>query len=207
MKKIGTLTAALLLLTQPAFAMLPLTPTTLQAAQVYGVERKGASLGELLAPWTVYDRKQMNPCGLRERVVVYTPFLTAAVDARQTAADGGTPSVPQGMKVAKQYDGVLALGLNLSTSVKLEPRNLKLRMYQGQNVLEPYACNLNNASQRDMQILNKQSGELEDNNVWDLQYFVYFDLSKVDPNRTMVLAATDEYAGTREFVLKLPNMN
>ena len=89
MKKIGTLTAALLLLTQPAFAMLPLTPTTIQAAQVYGVERKGASLGELLAPWTVYDRKQMNPYGLRERVVVYTPFLTAAVDARQTAADGG----------------------------------------------------------------------------------------------------------------------
>ena len=41
MKKIGTLTAALLLLTQPAFAMLPLTPTTIQAAQVYGVERKG----------------------------------------------------------------------------------------------------------------------------------------------------------------------
>ena len=109
--------------------------------------------------------------------------------------------------MAKQYDGALALGLNLSTSVKLEPRNLKLRMYQGRNVLEPYACNLNSASQRDMQILNKNSGELEDNNVWDLQYFVYFDLSKLDPQRTMVLAATDEYAGTREFVLKLPAMN
>ena len=207
MKKLGVVAAFCLLFSQPAFAMVPLTPNAVQSAQAYGVERKGASLSEVLAPWTVYDRKQMNPYGLRERVVVYTPYLTAAVDARSTANNGDTPTVDQGMKVAKQYDGVLALGLNLSTSVKLEPRNLKLRMYQGRNVLEPYACNLNNASQRDMQILNKQSGELEDNNVWDLQYFVYFDLSKVDPNRTMVLAATDEYAGTREFVLKLPNMN
>ena len=207
MKKLGLFTAAFLLFTQPVFAMLPLTPNTIQSAQTYGAERKGASLGELLAPWTVYDRKQMNPYGLRERVIVYTPYLTAAVDARQQASDGNTPTVAQGMKVARQYDGVLALGLNLSTSVKLEPKNLKVKLYQGQKVLEPYYCNLNSASQRDMQILNKQSGELEDNNVWDLQYFVYFDLTKVNPNRTMVLAATDEYGGTREFVLKLMTMN
>ena len=133
--------------------------------------------------------------------------MTAAVDARQRASEGNTPTVAQGMKVAKQYDGVLALGLNLSTSVKLEPKNLKVKLYQGQKVLEPYYCNLNSASQRDMEIPNKQSGELEDNNVWDLQYFVYFDLTKVDPSRTMVLAATDEYGGTREFVLKLTAMN
>ena len=207
MKKLGLFTAAFLLFTQPVFAMLPLTPNTIQSAQTYGAERKGASLGELLAPCTVYDRKQMNPYGLRERVIVYTPYLTAAVDARQQASDGNTPTVAQGMKVARQYDGVLALGLNLSTSVKLEPKNLKVKLYQGQKVLEPYYCNLNSASQRDMQIPNKQSGELEDNNVWDLQYFVYFDLTKVNPNRTMVLAATDEYGGTREFVLKLMTMN
>ncbi len=207
MKKLGLFTAAFLLFTQPVFAMLPLTPNTIQSAQTYGAERKGASLRELLAPWTVYDRKQMNPYGLRERVIVYTPYLTAAVDARQQASDGNTPTVAQGMKVARQYDGVLALGLNLSTSVKLEPKNLKVKLYQGQKVLEPYYCNLNSASQRDMQIPNKQSGELEDNNVWDLQYFVYFDLTKVNPNRTMVLAATDEYGGTREFVLKLMTMN
>lgn len=207
MKKLGFCTAVFLLFSQPVFAMLPLTPNTIQSAQTYGAERKGASLGEVLAPWTVYDRKQMNPYGLRERVVVYTPYLTAAVDARQRASEGNPPTVAQGMKVAKQYDGVLALGLNLSTSVKLEPKNLKVKLYQGQKVLEPYYCNLNSASQRDMEIPNKQSGELEDNNVWDLQYFVYFDLTKVDPSRTIVLAATDEYGGTREFVLKLTAMN
>ena len=35
-------------------------------------------------------------------------------------------------------------------------------------MLTPYYKNLNSASQRDMQVLNKVSGELEDANVWDL---------------------------------------
>ncbi|WP_317303551.1 hypothetical protein [Acidaminococcus timonensis] len=207
MKKLGVVAALCLLFSQPAFAMVPLTPNAVQSAQAYGVERKGASLSEVLAPWTVYDRKQMNPYGLRERVVVYTPYLTAAVDARSTANNGDTPTVDQGMKVAKQYDGVLALGVNLSTTVKLDASKLKVKLYQGQNVLTPYYKNLNSASQRDMQVLNKVSGELEDANVWDLEYYVYFDLSKVNPAKPMVMNAYDEYGGTRQFVLNLATMN
>lgn len=207
MKKLGLVAALCLLCSQPAFAMVPLTPNAVQSAQAYGVERKGASLSEVLAPWTVYDRKQMNPYGLRERVVVYTPYLTAAVDARSTANNGDTPTVDQGMKVAKQYDGVLALGVNLSTTVKLEANKLKVKLYQGQNVLSPYYVNLNSASQRDMQVLNKDTGDLEDANVWDLEYYVYFDLSKVNPSRPMVMNAYDEYGGTRQFVLNLSTMN
>lgn len=207
MKKLGLMAAFCLLCSQPAFAMVPLTPNAVQSAQAYGVERKGASLSEVLAPWTVYDRKQMNPYGLRERVVVYTPYLTAAVDARSTANNGNTPTVDQGMKVAKQYDGVLALGVNLSTTVKLDAQKLKVKLYQGQNVLTPYYVNLNSASQRDMQVLNKDSGELEDANVWDLEYYVYFDLSKVNSAKPMVMNAYDEYGGTRQFVLNLSNMN
>ena len=80
MKKTGYLTAALLLFAQPAFAMLPLTPATIQAAQVYGTERKGASLGELLeaaeplrAPGTggglypLPDRRRGRPADRRRR--------------------------------------------------------------------------------------------------------------------------------------------
>ena len=207
MKKLGVVAALCLLFSQPAFAMVPLTPNAVQSAQAYGVERKGASLSEVLAPWTVYDRKQMNPYGLRERVVVYTPYLTAAVDARSTANNGDAPTVDQGMKVAKQYDGVLALGVNLSTTLKLDASKLKVKLYQGQNVLTPYYKNLNSASQRDMQVLNKVSGDLEDANVWDLEYYVYFDLSKVNPAKPMVMNAYDEYGGTRQFVLNLATMN
>ena len=67
--------------------------------------------------------------------------------------------------------------------------------------------NLNSASQRDMQVVNAQTGALQNANVWDLQYYVYFDLSKIDANRVMVLSVQDEYGGTREFVLNLTKMN
>ncbi len=207
MKKIGLIAVALLTVTQTAFAMLPLTDNTISAAQKYGVERKGVTLGEVIAPWTIYDRKQTNKYGLRERVVVYTPYLTAAVDAQQKASNGETATLAQGMQVAKQYSGVLALGVNLSTSVKLDPKNLTVKMYQGNNVLEPYYKSLNTASQRDMQVLNQTTGALQTANVWDIQYYVYFDLSKLNAKRTMVLAATDEYGGTREFVINLDKLN
>ena len=207
MKTIGLAAAVLLMFSQTAYAMLPLTENTIQGAQLYGVERKGVSLGEVLAPWTIYDRKQKNKFGLRERVVVYTPYLTAAVDAQQKANNGQTATLAQGMEIAKQYNGVLALGLTISTSVKLEPKNLTVKMYQGNNVLEPYFISLNAASQRDMQVLNPATKQLQNAHVWDVQYYVYFDLSKLNAGRTMVLAATDEYGGTREFVINLTKLN
>ena len=56
-------------------------------------------------------------------------------------------------------------------------------------------------------MLNKVSGDLEDANVWDLEYYVYFDLSKVNLAKPMVMNAYDEYGGTRQFVLNLATMN
>ena len=207
MKKFLLAAAMLLTFSNTAFAMLPLTDGMVEKAQLYGVERKGASLSEVLAPWTIYDRKQKNKFGLRERAVVYTPYLTAAVDAQQRASRGEKPTIAEGMQVAKQYNGVLALGLTISTSVKLEPKNLKVKMYQGSNVLEPYYISLNTAAQRDMQVLNRKTKTLQNVHVWDIQYYVYFDLSKLNAGRTMVLAAADEYGGTREFVINLTKLN
>ena len=37
--------------------------------------------------------------------------------------------------------------------------------------------------------------------------YVYFDLSKVNPAKPMVMNAYDEYGGTRQFVLNLATMN
>ena len=51
MKKLGFCTAVFLLFSQPVFAMLPLTPNTIQSAQTYGAERKGASTSPREAPF------------------------------------------------------------------------------------------------------------------------------------------------------------
>lgn len=207
MKKTGLLLVALLTLTQSAYAMLPLTENNIAAAQLYGSQRKGASDLELVAPWTVYDRKQTNRYGVGEKTVMYTPYLMAAIDAKSLAENGGTPTISRGMKVAKAYDGVLALGVTISTTTKLEPKFLKVKMYQGTNVVEPYYTNLNHAARRKMKVNRAAAGGVVTVNVWDDQYYIYFDLKKLDPKRTMVLAVTDEVSGTREYVLKLDKVN
>lgn len=80
MKKTGLLLVALLTLTQSAYAMLPLTENNIAAAQLYGSQRKGASDLELVAPWTVYDRKQTNRYGVGEkrlctRLILWQPSM------------------------------------------------------------------------------------------------------------------------------------
>jgi hypothetical protein len=207
MKKIGLIVTALLCLTQSAYAMLPITENNIERAQQYGVERKGASTLELVAPWTIYDRKLLNKYGLGEKTVVYTPYLMAALDAQSAAKGGTTASLARGMKVAKDYQGVLALAVTVSTTSKLEPKNLRVRMYQGTNVIDPYYTNLNSAKQRSMQVSPGQGQALQKVNVWDLQYFVYFDLTKLNAQRPMVFAVTDKAGGTREFVINLTKVN
>lgn len=90
-EKTGLLLVALLTLTQSAYAMLPLTENNIAAAQLYGSQRKGASDLELVAPWTVYDRKQTNRYGVGEKTVMYTPYLMAAIDAKSLAEMGELP--------------------------------------------------------------------------------------------------------------------
>ena len=80
MKKTGLLLVALLTLTQSAYAMLPLTENNIAAAQLYGSQRKGASDLELVAPWTVYDRKQTNRYGVGKkrlctRLILWQPSM------------------------------------------------------------------------------------------------------------------------------------
>ena len=78
-------------------------------------------------------------------------------------------------------------------------------MYQGTNVIDPYYTNLNSAKQRSMEVSSDQG--LQTVGVWDQQFFVYFDLTKLDAQRAMVFAVTDQYGGTREFVINLTKVN
>ncbi len=197
----------MLTLMQPAYAMLPLTEDTVRSAQVYGQQRQNTTNLELIAPWTAYDRKRTNKYGVGEKAVVYTPYLVTALDAQQKAKNGKTPTLAEGRKIAESYNGILALGVTISTTTKLEPKYLKTKMYQGTNVVEPYYTTLNGATKRKMQVNSAAAGGVVTVNVWDDQYYLYFDLKKLDPKRTMVLSVTDQVGGTREFVIYLNKLN
>ncbi len=255
MRKIILTMAALLCFCNSVYAMAPIDAATVKAAAIYGVSKKAATTDQVLAGWTAQDRKETNKFGNNERAIVFTPYLAVALKNHATAAAGGAALTPEeNMAIAKEYDGVLAVSLILNSSFKVEPKYLKIRMYQGSNVAEPYYTTLEaantrivpmtqaqldsktktpglsaaeqaklNAVKKDVETRSKQavnSGKVPQQKagvpntpaktlevqVWDLQYFTYFDLSKLDATKHMVLTVADQGGGEREFVLEIPNI-
>ena len=228
-------------------AMMPITAETVQAAQQYGVSQKNVSTEELLTRWTVADRKQTNKFGSRERIVVYTPYVVAAVDAQSKTVNGQKVNVDSGLTLAKEYNDILALGVIIDSSFQVEPKYLKAYITQGRQVLMPYNVTLDKAVMRDLKVnrrtlmasdkfqtsvqektdLYKDKVELDQKTqevlqegssanspaeqviikIWNMQYFIYFDLVKLDLTKPMVLTISDQAGGVREFEINLVTMN
>ena len=261
MKKIILLVAALFCTFNSVYAMAPIDEANVKAAQALGAGNKGVTTDKLLAPWTIKDRKHTNKVGNNERAIVYTPYVTVAVNAQNEAKANTTPALATSMNLAKEYDGILSVGLFLNSTFKVEPKLLKIKLYQGDEVVDPYATTLEKATVSTVHMTKEQlegkktgisqvekeklaavkkdvenrSKEAVKNNtpvkpnnapvvsnvptpaaanhnapvavkVWSMQYFTYFDLSKIDATRHVVLKVTDQGAGEREFVLDLPNL-
>jgi len=230
-----------------AQAMMPIIGETVQAAQQYGVSQKNLSTEALLASWTVADRKQTNKFGARERIVVYTPYSVAAVDAQSKAQSGQNVNVDSGLTLAREYNGILALGVIIDSSFQVEPKYLKAYIAQGHQILTPYNVTLDKAVMRDLKInrrtlmasdkfqtsvqektdLYKDKVELDQKTqevlqegssanspaeqviikIWNMQYFIYFDLAKLDITKSMLLTISDQAGGVREFEINLGTMN
>lgn len=261
MKKIILLVVALFCTFNSVYAMAPIDEASVKAAQALGMGHKGVTTDKLLAPWTIKDRKHTNKFGNNERAIVYTPYVTVAINAQNEAKANTTPTLATSMSIAKEYDGILSVGLFINSTFKVEPKLLKIKLYQGDEVSEPYATTLEKAtvstvnmtkeqltgkkagiSQAEKEKLaavkkdvEKRSKEAVKHNttvksnkapvvsnvptatptksnapvavkVWSMQYFTYFDLSKIDATKHVVLKVTDQGAGEREFVLDLPNL-
>lgn len=282
MKKVVLTAVAALCAMNSTYAMAPIDDVNVKAAQTFGLSQKNTTTDKMLAPWTVKDRKQTNKFGNNERAIVYSPYVTVAVNAQNDGKAGKTPTLQESTALAKEYDGILSVGLMLNSSFKVEPKLLKIRAYQGDDVYEPYATTLEKATvstvhktvaasetkknaagisaeekaklaavKKDVEAKAKVSvknakpaakaeekaktqtstkttpnaktvkaaGPVVSNvptpttprtsvavKVWNLQYFTYFDLSKLDAKKHVVLKVTDQGAGEREFLLDLPNL-
>ncbi len=242
MSKIVLLLAVLFYFTGIVQAMTPVNVETVQAAQTYGVARKNLSAGVLLSKWTIADSKKTNRFGIDERVIVYTPYAVAAVDAQDRAKNGQKVEVKDGLALAQAYDGILALGAIINSSFKVEPKSLTVHILQGKRSLSPYNITLDTASVHDLKIsrdkllfagkfqnsLQKQEAKANDkkqpNNlpakdtagtaadevvvqVWNMQYFIYFDLTQIDLTKPMLFTISDQASGDREFKINLMDMN
>ena len=247
MSKILLFLAGFFYFVATAQAMMPITAETVQAAQQYGVSQKNVSTEELLARWTVADRKQTNKFGDRERVVVYTPYAVAAIDAQSKTKSGQKVNADSGFTLANEYNGILALGVIIDSSFQVEPKYLKADITQGRQIFMPYNVTLDKAVMRDLKVnrrtlmasdkfqtsvqektdLYKDKVELDQKTqevlqegssanspaeqviikIWNMQYFIYFDLVKLDLTKPMVLTISDQAGGVREFEINLVTMN
>ncbi|MDD4320826.1 MAG: hypothetical protein PHH31_04655 [Acidaminococcaceae bacterium] len=242
MSKIVLLLAVLFYFTGIVQAMTPANVENVQEAQTYGVARKNLSAGVLLSKWTIADSKKTNRFGIDERVIVYTPYAVAAVDAQNRAKSGQKVDVKDGLALAQAYDGILALGAIINSSFKVEPKSLTVHILQGKKSLSPYNITLDTASAHNLKIsrdkllfagkfqnpTKKQDANADNKKkpnslltkdpagigaeevvvqVWNMQYFIYFDLTQIDLTKPMLFTISDQASGDREFKINLMDMN
>lgn len=146
MKKIILLSMLVLCLAQTAYAVLPVSQSNVQSAQMFGMGQKDVSTAKLLSGWTVYDSKKQNIYGNQEHIVIYTPYLATAVDAQTAAKRGESSTIQRGLDLAKEYDGILALGIVLNTTFKAEPKLIKIQLTADGKIYQPYYTSLEKAT-------------------------------------------------------------
>lgn len=244
MNKIILMLAVLFYFTGTAQALAAIDAEMVKSAQSYGIDKKDLAAGLLLSKWTVEDGKQLNRFGAEEKVVIYTPYVVAAVDAHGKAKNGQKVEIKDGMVIAQAYEGILALGAIINSSFRVEPKDITVQILQGDKKISPYNLSLYKAVSHDFKIAknklladdrleivapeqpqaldteqdkidpkvveNIASITSEDDDivvkVWDMQYFVYFDLTKIDSKKSMLLTIADQAGGIREFKINLMNM-
>lgn len=131
-----------LLICQTGFAMLPANDANLQKAMLYGVARSDKqefSDEQLLAPWSVPDSLQTNPYRYRERGLLYTPYMLAALQSRNLAAAKQKFYLTDIKNFVQQYQGITVLGVAVNAPLILKDSDFQVVLRQGQTQLAPYA--------------------------------------------------------------------
>lgn len=260
-------------------AMLPITEGNIRDAQTFAKKNKDVAPKILLDRWTIKDRIRKNVYANGEHIIVYTPYLVAVIDAQTKCRGNQVPKVADGMSLAQQYKGILAVGTIIDSNEKLEPKMVQIFITQGKKILAPYSVSLDAATERQVKLavapgaaapvrvaalnevnmdtvdkkkLSQVKKEVEEKtktvlqstepaaapvtqaaapvatiavptiaapavpaapivkpvkSVWNLQYFVYFDLSELNIEQPFVMTVSDKAGGIREFPINLRAMN
>jgi hypothetical protein len=145
MKKVLVILLGLMTIAQVSFAMLPVTDANMQSAMLYGITRSNKaefSDAVFLNPWSVAESAKTNPYRYNERVVLYTPYMLAALDARTMTANKQKFSLNDIKQFVKEYDGITVIGAVVNTPVLLKTTDFHVTLVQGTTTLIPYASEL-----------------------------------------------------------------
>ena len=125
------------------FALTPMTDDNMMKAIQYGISSKQdkQTLYQLIDPWLIPERNLKNPYRQKETVFVYTPYLLAAIHARDKVEASRVPEPADIRKAIQEYDGITLIGARLNTPVVLQEGEYMVRLVQGKINLAPYASN------------------------------------------------------------------
>lgn len=141
-------------LASSVYAMTPISEAMIQDAQSFGVRSKIVEVEQLLSDWCFVDGRRTNRFGKNERIIVYTPYLVAAVDAQLKAKQDEKVELKDGIAKVNEYNGVLSIGAILDASTKLEAEDLTVSLQQGKQTLKPYSVTLVSANENTVTVPN-----------------------------------------------------
>lgn len=195
-----------------AEATLPVTDQNLEAAIMYGKSYQGEKNSPaMLVPWEIVEQFKANPYQHDERIIIYTPYLLAALDAAAKTPTDDT-SVEAAKTLVSRYEGVLVVRAMINAPLILKEKDLDVQIVQNGKFILPYhnefldgkylektvAKPITNAEVQKRMVA--EDGQLQAmQKVCQVQYNFYFDQAELDVAQPYLLIIKDEYCGSREF--------
>ena len=203
------------------FALASMTDENMMKAIQYGISSKQDkhTLYQLIDPWLIPERNLKNPYRQKETIFVYTPYLLAAIHARDKVEESRVPELADIKKAIQEYEGITLIGARLNTPVVLQQGEYTVRLVQEKTNLAPYASNylhhemINKvAKQEETQKTNhpddgkqltreekKEDNTAKTEKVTVLEMQFYFDSSQFNPVQRYTIFISDKYCGERRF--------
>ncbi len=204
-----------------SFALAPMTDDNMMKAIQYGISSKQdkQTLYQLIDPWLIPERNLKNPYRQKESVFVYTPYLLAAIHARDKVEESRVPEPAEIKKAIQEYDGITLIGVRLNTPVVLQEGEYTVKLVQGNTQLAPYASmylhhemisiidkkdegkKANPADDGKQLTRNekKEENTAKTEKVAVLEMQFYFDSSQFNPAQPYTVLISDKYCGERRF--------
>lgn len=197
------------------FALVPMTDENMMQAINYGVASRQdkKSMADFLNPWKLEERLLKNPYREKETVVLYSPYLLAAIHARDKVEESRVPELADIKKAVSEYEGITLIGARINAPVVLKEQEYSVKLVQGKTELSPYAFNflsweMIDVVDRDAPAEVKKTGDImrpetvqpsKMKKVAVLDYQFYFDSAQFNPNQGFSILISDKYCGERRF--------
>lgn len=223
----------LCIITRTSSAMMNITDHMVGSAQEYGKVRIAdtITMEEFQKPWTVDEISGKNIYAVKEHIILYTPYLLVAMDAQNKARAYEMVKAEDGKALADDFKGILVVGAIIDAPERITAEKLEAYIVQNDIKLPTYHVELI-AANSTQKVVNKkitinepekskkgkQSSDAAENiekvetvsvkmPVWNLQYYLYFDLDQLNSTLPMSLFINDDNAGERQFKFHLVSMD